>query len=154
VQYAGIVPINFNNVEPARSYEGKLPLISWINAGAWCEAIDLYAPGDAEEWKYKPCQCSENSYMLRVVNDSMTSPYPYQRSYPEGMLLTIDPLKDPFDGCRVIAKIPMSNEVTFKEYRFDAGKWWLVPLNPRYEKIEFTEEMHICGVVVHAGWDE
>jgi len=39
----------------------------------------------------------------------------------------------------------------FKVYREDAGKKWLMPINPTYEKIEFIEGMNICGVVIFSG---
>ena len=53
----------------------------------------------------------------------------------------------------MIAKLLDRNEVTFKVYREDAGKKWLIPLNPMYDKIEFVEGMYICGVVIFAGFD-
>jgi len=127
---------------------GKVPLISWVSAGIWCEAIDNYNAGDAEQWL--PCleKCSANTYALKVNGESMTSIIPGAKSYPDGCIIYIDPLLQPTNGKRVIAKLPGSNEVTFKTYREDAGKKWLMPINPQYEKILIDETVVICGVII------
>lgn len=127
---------------------GKVPLISWVRAGGWCEAIDNYAVGDAEDWLPCPVAHGTRTYALRVRGDSMTAPYPGQRSYPEGTLIYVDADRQVTNGCRVIAKLPNSNEATFKEYREEDGKRYLKPLNPQYPTQEITQETHICGVVI------
>lgn len=127
---------------------GLVPLISWVKAGDWCEAIDNFAPGDAESWWPCPTPHGKNTYALRVHGDSMTNPYPGQHSYPEGTIIYVDPDVPVSSGRRVVAKLPSSNEVTFKEYRYDGGKHYLKPLNPQYQTIEINEETHFCGVVI------
>lgn len=133
------------NVEPGPNISGTVPLISWVQAGAFCQAPDLFQPGDAEDWV--PCiqKLGPHAYALRVVGDSMTAPY--GRSYPDGCIIFVDPDYPVTNGCRVIAKVPTTDEATFKCYVEDAGKKYLMPLNTRYEKIEITTEMILCGVV-------
>ena len=126
----------------------KVPLISWVSAGIWCEAIDNYNTGDAEQWLPCPQTCSASTYALRVNGDSMTSTVSNAKSYPEGCIIYVDPLAPIINGKRVIAKLPGSNEVTFKTYKEDAGKKWLMPINPQYEKILIDETVIICGVVI------
>lgn len=137
-----------SNVEDAIFKKGKVPLIGWAQAGGWCEVIDLYAPGDAEAWLDCPVSYGKRTFALRVVNDSMVSPIPGQKSYPEGTIIYIDPDKAVENGSKVVAKVLDSNEATFKVYREDGGKRWLIPLNPTYDKITFEEGMHICGVLI------
>lgn len=127
-----------------------IPLISWVRAGEFCEAQDPLTPGDAEEWMPRPAGASDRSYALRVVGDSMTSPYPGQRSYPQGMIILVDPEKEVLPGSRGIFKTPESNEVTFKELVNDMGNLYLKPLNPQYDKIKVTEDMITCGKVIAA----
>jgi SOS-response transcriptional repressor LexA len=130
-------------------YTGKqkmIPLISWVQAGAWCEAIDNYSVGDAEDWLPCPNNCSDNTYALKVRGDSMTAPHGL--SFIEGCFIYVDPLMPITSGCKVIAKLEISNEVTFKEYREDGGKRYLKPLNPQYLMQEITADTHICGVIV------
>jgi|GEM_PF-693578 len=136
------------NVEPGPDIKGKLPLISWVQAGHWCESVDLYAPGDAETWLPCPVAHGPHAYALRVKGDSMISPYPGGRSYPEGTIIFVDPDRPITNGCRVIAKMPDSEEVTFKEYREDAGKRFLKPLNPQYQMQEIQDDNRLCGVII------
>ncbi len=125
-----------------------VPLISYVQAGAWCCAIDNFMPGDAEMWMPCPSAHGPHTYALRVRGDSMTSPYIGMKTYPDGTIIYVDPEKEITNGCRVIAKLIDIDEVTFKEYREDAGKHLLKPLNPQYPIQEITENVIICGVIV------
>lgn len=130
--------------------ESNVPVISWVRAGEFCEAHDPLEPGDAEDWVMRPRGAGKNAYALRVSGDSMTSPYPGQRSYPEGMIIIVDPDQQVLPGMRGIFKVPDTNEVTFKELINDTGRLYLKPLNPQYNKIEVSEAMIFCGRVVGA----
>lgn len=127
---------------------GLVPVISWVRAGEFCEAQDPLEPGDAEDWLPRPKGASKNTYALTVKGDSMTSPYPGSRSYPQGIIIFVDPEKEVLPGNRGIFKLPESNEVTFKELVSDAGQLYLKPLNPQYDKIAVTERMTTCGKVI------
>ena len=37
------------NVSIGPEIRGRVPLISWVQAGAWCGAVDLLLPGEAEQ---------------------------------------------------------------------------------------------------------
>ena len=136
------------NIDYAPRITGFVPLISWVQAGAWQEAIELYPPGDAEEKLPCPIAHSRNTYALKVKGDSMTAPYSSQHSYTEGTIIFVDPDRTLTNGCRVIAKLPNSNEVTFKEYREDGGRRYLKPLNPQYQIQEINDDTILCGVVI------
>lgn len=136
------------NIEPLEDRTGQIPLISWVSAGSWCEAIDSYFIGDTEKWLPCPESCSANTYALRVNGDSMTSVVPGSKSYPDGCIVYVDPLVQVTNGRSVIAKLPNSNEATFKIYKEDAGEKWLMPINTQYEKILINEDIRICGVVI------
>lgn len=136
------------NVIESNKTKGKVPLISFVKAGDWCEAIDNYTPGDAEQWLDCPSTHGPHTYALRVVGDSMTSPYPGKISYPEGVIIYVDPDHVVISGCRVIAKLPNSNDVTFKEYREENGKRYLKPLNPQYPLMEISDDTRFCGVII------
>ena len=125
----------------------EVPLISLVTAGQWCEQPELYHAGDAEEWMPKPRGAGERTYALRVDGDSMTSPFPNQRSYPHGIIIYVDPDKPCINGSRVIAKLS-SGETTFKTYVEDMGKRYLKPINTQYDKLELDDGSHICGVII------
>jgi len=126
----------------------NVPIISWVRAGSFCEAHDPFHPGDADTWLPKPSGAGPNTFALIVRGDSMTSPYPGARSYPDGYVIFVDPDQEFMPGTRGIAKIPGTQEVTFKELVSDAGRLYLKPLNPQYDKIEVTEDMIMCGKVI------
>ena len=142
-----------NNIAVGPENRGDVPVISWVQAGAWCEAIDNFNVGDAERWIPCPVSHSKHTYALRVRGDSMLAPFGSSVSFSEGTLIYVDPEAPLLSGKKVIAKLLDSNEVTFKVYREEDGKKWLIPLNPQYDKIELVEGMHICGVVIFAGFD-
>lgn len=135
-------------IEDQESTHQQIPLISWVQAGSFCEATDSLSTGDAEQWLRKPDGASKSTYALTIKGDSMTSPYPGNRSYPEGMIIFVDPEKEVLPGNRGIFKLPDSNEVTFKELVSDAGKLYLKPLNPQYDKIPVDMHMTTCGRVI------
>jgi len=136
-----------NNVREMNQRFGKVPLISWVQAGAWCEAVSNFESLDADSWLSCPVPISKNGYALKVLGDSMTNPGP-GRSYPTGCIIFVDPDAETKTGDRVIARVPRTNEATFKILVEDAGRQFLRPINPQYPIIDITEETHICGKVV------
>ena len=137
-----------NVAEETMAYNRLIPLISWVQAGEWAEAVDYLEPGDAEEWLPAPLAAGPHTFALRVVGDSMTSIQAGQRSYPEGTIIYVDPDKPPYPGKRVIARLTDSNEVTFKVFAEDAGRKFLKPINPQYPIIEINNNCEIIGVVI------
>jgi SOS-response transcriptional repressor LexA len=135
----------YNAVEVSST--DKIPLISWVSAGNWCESPDTFAPGDAEEWLPLPNKAGPRSFALRIDGDSMTAPYPGVRSYSHGTIIYVDPDRAVTNGCRVVARTP-DGHYTFKVYLEDAGRKYLRPINPQYPTIDITEHMHVCGVVI------
>lgn len=125
-----------------------VPLVSWVAAGMWREAIDRHTAGCTEDYMLCPDRIGPRGFALRVEGDSMTSPYPGAESYPHGTYIYIDPDIAYKSGDPVIAKLPGSNSATFKIYVEDAGRIYLKPLNPQHPMIPITEETHIVGVLV------
>lgn len=141
------VASNIDNVQTTDTKMGKVPLISWVQAGSWCEIGTSVESFDAELWLPCPVNISKSGYALRVVGDSMTNNGP-GRSYPAGSVIFVDPELAVNNGDRVIATLPSTNEATFKVLVQDAGKHYLKPINPQYPIMELTEEMQICGKVI------
>ncbi|MCH5571202.1 S24 family peptidase [Pseudomonas syringae pv. syringae] len=146
-------PSSFRDAEPSNVTElparfGKVPLISWVQAGAWCEPANTESY-DVDSWISCPVPISKNGFALRVRGDSMTNPGS-GRSYPAGCIIFVDPEIESFVGDRVIARVPSTNEITFKILAEDAGRHYLRPINPQYPIIDISEETHICGKVVGA----
>ncbi|WP_272674560.1 MULTISPECIES: LexA family protein [unclassified Providencia] len=125
---------------------GEYPLISWVSAGNWSEAVEPYHKLSIDDWHETTVSCSGDSFWLDVIGDSMTSPSGL--SIPEGMVILVDPNIEPVNGKLVVAKL--DNEATFKQYINDAGSKYLKPLNPQYRMIPINGNCKIIGVVVDA----
>lgn len=128
--------------------KGSYPLISWVSAGQWMEAVEPYHRKAIDNWYDTTVECSEDSFWLDVQGDSMTSPVGL--SIPEGMVILVDPEAEPRSGKLVVAKLEGVNEATFKKYVVDAGRKYLKPLNPQYQMMEIDGNCKIIGVVVDA----
>lgn len=141
------------NTSPGPDLRGKVPLVSWVQAGAWCQAVDLLPPGEVERWMDCPVSHSAGTFALRVRGDSMTAPHGNSRTYPEGSFIFVDPeRRNPNNGDRVVACLNGTDEVTFKVYKNEDGRQWLQPLNPSHEPIR--GEFHILGAVIGKWEDE
>ena len=137
------------NTSPAPSVKGEVPVISWVQAGTWNEAMDCERQDDLN---YLPCisNHSECSFALRVRGDSMTAPY--GKTYPEGCIIFVDPeIRMPSSGDRIIAKVNGEAEVTFKVFMKEGEKIWLKPLNSQHPII--TDEFKVLGKVI-GKWED
>jgi SOS-response transcriptional repressor LexA len=52
---------------------GSYPLISWVSAGQWMEAVEPYHRRAIDNWYETTVECSEDSFWLDVKGDSMTA---------------------------------------------------------------------------------
>lgn len=133
---------NFQIIEqPVRMY--RYPVVSTVAAGAWAEAVESEFSDRHETSDYR---AKGRAFWLEVAGDSMTAPAGI--SVPEGMLILVDPGVEARPGRMVVAKLPSSNEATFKKLIEDAGQLYLKPLNPAYSMIKCTEDCRIIGVAV------
>lgn len=123
-----------------------VPLVSWVAAGMWSEAIDR----SFEDHMLCPERIGPRGFALRVEGDSMTSPYPGAESYPHGTYIYLDPDRAYKSGDPVVARLPGSDEATFKVFIEDGGRCYLKPLNPQYPMIPIDQETHIIATVVGA----
>ncbi|EDW0700655.1 TPA: LexA family protein [Salmonella enterica subsp. enterica serovar Muenchen] len=124
------------------------PLISWVSAGNWYEAVEPYNLKSIDEWYESDVHMVGEGFWLRVQGDSMTSPVGL--SIPEGMIILVDTGREALNGSLVIAKSSRTNEATFKKLVNDGGNYYLKPLNPSYPMISLNGEHKILGVVVEA----
>ncbi|MGD8105661.1 LexA family protein [Pantoea sp. FN0302] len=127
------------------------PLISWVSAGLWSEAVEPWSRAEIDRWPATTRHVSENSFWLEVKGDSMTSPVGL--SIPEGMMILVDPDIPATSGKLVVARLINANEATFKRYIEDGGRKYLKPLNPEYKMQEIHDDCRIIGVVVEAKWE-
>lgn len=149
---AAVAPSGSSNVELGPDVKGRVPLVSWVQAGAWCEACTPVDVSEVERWLDCPVPHSKSTFVLRVRGDSMTAPTGNARTYPEGCFIFVDPeRRSPVNGDRIVACLEGCNEVTFKVFKDEDGRRWLQPLNPSHEPIR--EPFKVLGTVI-GKWED
>lgn len=134
-----------------RQYE--YPLFSSVQAGPFSE-VGSYTASDAKAWVPTTTKASEKAFWLEVKGHSMTAPQGVRPSFPEGMLILVDPAEPVESGAFCVASANGDSEATFKKYEKDAGVSYLVPLNPAYRTLDCDHSCRIIGKVVKAQWPE
>jgi len=147
----GVITVvsSFPNVEPAKEYQGEVPLISWVQAGHWSEVIDNLAPGEAEEWLPRMANLGPRAYALRVRGISMQNPLG-KPSYDDGDIIYVDPDWHYNHLDRVVVRLNGDMEATFKQLIIEGEQMFLRALNPDWpgpKLIKITSEATMCGVV-------
>lgn len=132
-------------LEAGPSITGRLPIISWVQAGSWANVADPFQPGVADEWKPVTRKYSRKAYCLRVRGDSMQAAE--GPSFPEGSIICIEPELPPTHRSFVIVRLDDSEEATFKQLIIDGDRRYLKPLNPRYPILPIDKPATFCGVV-------
>jgi SOS-response transcriptional repressor LexA len=122
----------------------RVPLISWIQAGAFAQSVDLYPPGDAERWMECPKKCGSRAFALRVEGESM------KPLYESGDIIYVDPDVRPANGKDVVVRLDDRDEATFKRLVIEGADTYLKPLNLAWptQYIELPADARIVGVVI------
>lgn len=126
----------------------RYPVISWVIAGEWAEAVEPYPPGASDHYEMSDYNSKGPAFWLEVKGDSMTAPI--GQSVPEGSLILVDTEADAYSGKLVIAKRSSTDKATFKKLVDDGGRLFLKPLNPGYPMEMCADDCRIIGVVVRA----
>lgn len=132
------------DVSPGPDMLGQIPIISYVQAGEFCEAVDLFAPGYAEEYlPFRPANAGPYSYALRVEGKS---------NHPviqDGEVVIVDPEKPHDSGKFVVAKRHSDGHVTLKQLKYNEGEPYLEAANENWPDriIKVDGDWSICGVV-------
>ncbi|MCC9382029.1 LexA family transcriptional regulator [Enterobacter hormaechei subsp. steigerwaltii] len=131
----------------------EYPVFSHVQAGMFSPEFRTFTERDAENWVSTTKKASDNAFWLEVDGHSMTAPTGSRPSFPEGMLILVDPEEpvDPGDFC--IARLG-GDEFTFKKLIKDGGQSFLQPLNPQFPMIPCNEHCRLVGKVVASQWPE
>lgn len=135
------------NVEPGPDVRGRVPLISWVQAGCWSEVIDIYSTGDAEEWLPCPVPHGPKTFAVRIRGESMYNPHE-RISFKDGDIVFCDPDRIPHHRSFVVAKLVDSQEATFKQLLIEGSEKFLKALNPNWPEpiMRVNGEAVFCGV--------
>lgn len=147
--YARNAPAEGHISESSVTVESRLhgysPEISWVQAGHWAEVCDINTDPETTNWYPRPPGASEQTFVLRVVGESMMP------DYPPGRLIFVDPEQVPLPNDDVVAVMTESNEATFKRLIEEPGSpRMLKALNPAWTNpyLEINGNCQIIGVVI------
>lgn len=134
-----------------KNYE--YPLFTKVQAGAFSTEFNSYTQKDAVSWIPTAKKASERSFWLEVEGQSMTAPPGGKPSFPEGMLILVDPEEKVEFGDFCVARL-LNDEFTFKRLIRDGGIEYLEPLNPRFDLIPINGNCTIIGKVIKSQWPD
>jgi len=124
----------------------RYPVSDWRGAGEVCEAGQSQYAG--ERYELSDYQAQGEAFWLVVVGDAMIAPSGV--SIGQDMLILVDPAVEAVPGKLVIVQYPGNAEAIFRKLVEEGGQRYLVPLNPTYPKMLYSDECRIIGVVVQA----
>ncbi len=136
-----------SNISYAPAMAGNVPVISWVQAGAFTEVCHVELDPEDTIWLPKPPGASDDCFALRVVGESMLP------NYRPGTLIYIDPEVQPENGDDVVARLTDSSieEATFKRLIMEPGApKTLMALNPSWPHryIDINGNCEIIGTVI------
>jgi SOS-response transcriptional repressor LexA len=119
-----------------------IPVISWVMAGKFAEAVDCWPEGVSgeDEPVFSRRQLSARAFALRVVGESM------ETRYKEGDIIVVEPEIEVVTGDPCVAKV--AGEVTFKIYYENGTEIRLKALNPKYPDMVFPKDGAVDFCVV------
>ncbi len=134
-----------SNVAPGPTLKAAVPLISWVQAGAWSE-INEIREFDADRYLC-PVKCSDLTFALKVQGVSM------EPKFYDGDLIFVDPEAECIHGSYVVARLDDNNEATFKQLIIESGQKFLKAANPNWPEqlIPINGNCTLVGKVVFAG---
>lgn len=118
-----------------------LPVIGYVKAGAFCEAIEQFQSSDADDWVEAGGPAGPRAFVLRVEGLSM------EPDFKPGEKVVVDPDMQWETGDFVVAKRTRDQGVTLKQLRMEGGEYYLYATNPDWPEriIRLNEEWTICG---------
>lgn len=131
----------------------EYPLFTKVQAGAFSTEFNSYTQKDAVSWIPTAKKASERAFWLEVEGQSMTAPPGGKPSFPEGMLILVDPEEEVEFGDFCVARL-LNDEFTFKRLIREGGVEYLEPLNPRYDLIPINGNCTIIGKVIKSQWPD
>lgn len=137
-----------NNVSEPIPLIGKLiPVISWIQAGAWTTVEAVPAGTQFEEWLPPNPKCGKNGYGLVVSGESMLP------DFRPGDKIYVNPdfqVSDLKTGDLVIVACDGDKAATFKKLIVETDDMYLQPLNPEWSEkaIALEDGCKLVGKVV------
>ncbi|MGP9494085.1 LexA family protein [Pseudoalteromonas sp. AOP7-A1-14] len=134
-----------SNVSLGPTLKAAVPLISWVQAGAWSEISEI-KEYDADRYLC-PVKCSDLTFALKVHGVSM------EPKFYEGDLIFVDPEAECIHGSYVVARLDDDNHATFKQLIIESGHKFLKAANPNWPEqlTPINGNCTLVGKIIFAG---
>lgn len=128
---------------------GRLPLISWAQAGMWADLMKSFPAAQAQDWIEVPYNHGKNSFCLTVEGESMFDPAG-PKSYAPGDVIAVDPTKTPRNRSTVVIRFIDAEEAVLRQILMDGQTMMLRTLNPNWPNglMSMPDTAEVIGVVV------
>lgn len=136
------------NISAPFPISGRLiPVISWVQAGAWTTVEAVPAGTQFEEWLPPNPKCGKHGYGLEVSGESMLP------DFRPGDKIYVNPdfqVSDLKTGDLVIVSCEGDKAATFKKLIVETDDMYLQPLNPEWSEkaIALEDGCKLAGKVV------
>lgn len=140
----GLMSLSESNTLTISQHKSDVPLISWVQAGAWSEICEALQLSEVDEFYPCPEKHSSRTFALQVVGESMSP------DFVNGEIIFVDPEVEARNGSCVVVRQNGNLEATFKQLIIDGSQKYLKALNPNWPKpiIEMLPDATVCGVVI------
>ena len=143
----GTQTIEKNVSDPIPLSRKFVPVISWVQAGAWTTVESVPAGTQFDEWLPPNPKCGKNGYGLEVVGESMLP------DFRPGDKIYVNPdfqVSDLKTGDLVIVSCEGDKAATFKKLIVETDNMYLQPLNPEWSEkaIALEDGCKLVGKVV------
>lgn len=131
---------------PLRSW-GKVPLITWEQAGMWAKLMTVFTDADALDWVEVP-NAVDGAFCLKVEDESAVAP-PGQKSYAPGDIVAINPHKEPKNRNTVVVTLKPGARPVLRQILTDGDRTLFKTINPDWPDkfVEMNAGMQIIGTV-------
>ncbi len=123
----------------------SVPLLKW-------DQVDLVQqlPLHQQEIKMLPVfgEVSAQCFALQVKDNSMVNKNGENISFLKEDYIIVDTSRSPRHNDYIIAKLPDSTQMTFRQLLIDGTERHLKALNTQYNTITLSDAIRICGVVI------
>jgi SOS-response transcriptional repressor LexA len=136
------------NTEPVDMRRpGRVPLVSWVQAGEWTSVEGAFEAHNSDEWVLCPVPHSEKTFVLRVRGASM------EPEYRDGDWIFVDPEGRSENGSHVVVMLDSAKEATFKKLVLEGDETFLEALNPDWPDrvLRVNGNATIVGTVIFSG---
>ncbi|MBG53341.1 MAG: hypothetical protein CML99_13130 [Rhodobiaceae bacterium] len=148
IHFIKTVDSGVGNTEPVDVRgAGRVPLLSWVQAGEWTSVESAVEAHQSDEWVLCPVPHSEKTFVLRVRGASM------EPEYRDGDWIFVDPEGPTENGSHVVVMLDNAKEATFKKLVLEGDRKFLEALNPDWPDriIRVNGNASILGTVIFSG---